>query len=121
MRPAANPRRAAAHAAMIGDAKANGARGYAGCEATGEGNFFFPTALAHVPLDADAMNHGPFGPVALMRPFATEDEALEQANRLPYGLVAFAFTENGSRNNRIADNLERGMVGNNSLEQKRVV
>src|SRR3546814_15524427 len=61
------------------------------------------------------MNHEPFGPVALMRPFATEDEALEQANRLPYGLAAFAFTENGRRINRIADNIESGMVGINSF------
>ncbi len=87
----------------------------AGGEATGEGNFFLPTAIADVPLDADAMNHEPFGPLALMRPFASEEEALEQANRLPYGLAAFAFTENGRRINRIADGIESGMVGINSF------
>ena len=36
------------------------------------------------------MNEEPFGPVALMRPFDTFDEAIEQANRLPFGLAAYA-------------------------------
>ena len=83
--------------------------------ATGEGYFFQPTALADVPLDADAMNNEPFGPMALIRPFATEEDALDQANRLPYGLAAFAFTENGRRINRVADGIESGMVGINSF------
>jgi len=61
------------------------------------------------------MNHEPFGPMALIRPFGTEDEALEQANRLPFGLAAFAFTENGRRINRIVDTIESGMVGVNSF------
>src|SRR3546814_7455260 len=106
MGPLANPRRAPALAAMIADAKAKGARVVAGGEATGQGNFFLPTALADVPLDADAMNHEPFGPIALMLPFALEEEALEQANRLPFALAAFAFTENGRHIHRIADGLE---------------
>lgn len=115
MGPLANARRAPALAAMIADATAKGARVIAGGEATGEGYFFQPTALADVPLDADAMNNEPFGPMALIRPFGTEEEALEQANRLPYGLAAFAFTENGRRINRIADGIESGMVGINSF------
>ena len=53
--------------------------------------------------------------MALIRPFGTEEEALEQANRLPYGLAAFAFTENGRRINRVADGIESGMVGINSF------
>lgn len=115
MGPLANARRAPALAAMIADATAKGARVIAGGEAGDSGYFFQPTALADVPLDADAMVSEPFGPMALMRPFATEDEALEQANRLPYGLAAFAFTENGRRINRIADGIESGMVGINSF------
>ncbi|MDZ3830418.1 MAG: NAD-dependent succinate-semialdehyde dehydrogenase [Sphingopyxis sp.] len=115
MGPLANARRAPALEALIADATAKGARVIAGGEATGEGYFFRPTALADVPLDADAMNHEPFGPMAMIRPFGNEDEALEQANRLPYGLAAFAFTENGRRINRIADGIESGMVGINSF------
>ncbi len=115
MGPLANARRAPALEAMIADATAKGARVIAGGAATGEGYFFQPTALADVPLDADAMNNEPFGPMALIRPFATEEDALEQANRLPYGLAAFAFTENGRRINRVADGIESGMVGINSF------
>ncbi|WP_033074755.1 NAD-dependent succinate-semialdehyde dehydrogenase [Sphingopyxis sp. MWB1] len=115
MGPLANERRIPALEAMIADAKAKGARVIAGGEATGEGYFFRPTALADVPIEADAMNQEPFGPMALIRPFASEEEALEQANRLPYGLAAFAFTENGRRINRIADGIESGMVGINSF------
>jgi succinate-semialdehyde dehydrogenase/glutarate-semialdehyde dehydrogenase len=115
MGPLANARRIPALEALVADARAKGARVIAGGEATGNGYFFQPTAIADVPLDADAMNHEPFGPMALIRPFASEDEALEQANRLPYGLAAFAFTENGRRINRIADAIESGMVGINSF------
>lgn len=115
MGPLANARRIPALEALVADATAKGARVIAGGAATGNGYFFQPTAIADVPLDADAMNNEPFGPMALIRPFGTEDEALEQANRLPYGLAAFAFTENGRRINRIADGIESGMVGINSF------
>ncbi|MGB7411331.1 MAG: NAD-dependent succinate-semialdehyde dehydrogenase [Sphingopyxis granuli] len=115
MGPLANARRTPALQAMIADATAKGARVIAGGEAMGEGYFFQPTALADVPIDAEAMVNEPFGPMALMRPFDTEAEAIEQANRLPYGLAAFAFTENGRRINRVADGIESGMVGINSF------
>jgi succinate-semialdehyde dehydrogenase/glutarate-semialdehyde dehydrogenase len=115
MGPLANQRRLPAIAGLVDDAKAKGARVLAGGE-PGEGGFFFqPTVLADVPDDAQAMNVEPFGPVALMRSFATEDEALHQANRLPYGLAAFVFTENGRRANRLGDALESGMVGINTF------
>ena len=55
------------------------------------------------PTTPNIMNDEPFGPVAVSRPFDTFDEAIEQANRLPYGLAAFAFTENGRRANLIGD------------------
>lgn len=81
-----------------------------------QGGFFFqPTLLADVPLDADIMSNEPFGPVAVCRPFVTFDEVIEQANSLPYGLAAFAFTENGRRANVIGDALESGMVGINTF------
>jgi succinate-semialdehyde dehydrogenase/glutarate-semialdehyde dehydrogenase len=60
------------------------------------------------------MNEEPFGPVIMTQRFATFDDAVEQANRLPYGLAAYAFTENGRQANRIADAIESGMVGINT-------
>jgi len=100
---------------LVDDAKAKGARVLAGGEPGTSGFFFQPTVLADVPDDAQAMNVEPFGPVALMRSFVTEDEALHQANRLPYGLAAFVFTENGRRANRLGDAIESGMVGINTF------
>jgi succinate-semialdehyde dehydrogenase/glutarate-semialdehyde dehydrogenase len=61
------------------------------------------------------MNDEPFGPVAVSRPFDSFEEAIEQANRLPFGLAAFAFTENGRRANLIGDLVESGMVGINTF------
>ena len=109
MGPLANKRRPDAIARLVEDARAKGARVLAGGEAGDGGYFYQPTVLADVPLDADAMSFEPFGPLALMRPFDTFDEAIEQANRLPFGLAAFAFTENGRRANLIGDALEAGM------------
>jgi succinate-semialdehyde dehydrogenase/glutarate-semialdehyde dehydrogenase len=115
MGPLANSRRVPALEKLVADATAKGGRIIAGGEATGEGYFFRPTAIADVPMDADVMTTEPFGPLALIRPFASEDEAIEQANRVPFGLAAFAFTENGRRINRVADAIESGMVGINAF------
>lgn len=116
MGPLANPRRPAAMEGLVADAVAAGARIAAGGERLGgQGFFYAPTVLADVPLTARVMNEEPFGPLALVRPFATLDEAVEEANRLPFGLAAYAFTENGRRANLLADALEAGMVGINTL------
>jgi succinate-semialdehyde dehydrogenase/glutarate-semialdehyde dehydrogenase len=115
MGPLANARRPDAIEALVKDAAAKGARVAAGGE-RGDGGFFFqPTLLADVPVEAEIMNEEPFGPVAVSRPFDSFEEAIEQANRLPYGLAAFAFTENGRRANLLGDAIEAGMVGINTF------
>jgi len=115
MGPLANERRVPAISKLVEDARAKGAKVLAGGE-PGEGGYFYkPTVLADVPLEADVMSQEPFGPLALMRPFDTLDEAIEQANRLPYGLAAFAFTENGRRANILGDAIEAGMIGINTF------
>ena len=118
MGPMANPRRPDAIEAFIGNAVQAGARIAAGGERGGgthENGFFFrPTVLTDVPLEARVMNEEPFGPLALMRPFKTFDEAIEQANRLPYGLAAYCFTENGRRALLLGDAIESGMIGINT-------
>ena len=119
MGPLANRRRPEAVEALVSDATAKGARALAGGERgpkeDGAGYFFQPTLLADVPMDAEIMSAEPFGPVAATRSFKAMDEAIDQANRLPYGLAAFAFTENGRRANLLGDALEAGMVGVNSF------
>ena len=116
MGPMANPRRPQAMEALIGDAVSRGASLRTGGERHGKEGFFYqPTVLSDVPLEARVMSEEPFGPVAVVAPFATFDEAVEQANRLPYGLAAYAFTESGKRAMLIGDALEAGMVGINSV------
>ncbi len=115
MGPLANPRRPVAVGALIDDAVAKGARLGTGGHAGDEGGFFYrPTVLSDVPLEADIMSNEPFGPVALIRPFGTFEEAIEQANRLPFGLSAFVHTENGRTANMAGDLIESGMVGINT-------
>lgn len=116
MGPLANARRPEAVGTLIADAVRRGARTLHGGELiAGKGYFHQPTVLADVPDDARIMNEEPFGPVATMRPFATIDEAIEQANRLPYGLAAYVFTQNLGTAMRVSDAIESGMVGVNTL------
>ena len=115
MGPLANDRRPPAIEKLVADATAKGAKLLAGGERGDGGYFYQPTVLADVPMNADIMDDEPFGPVALMRPFKSFDEAIEQANRLPFGLAAYAFTENARQANLVADALDTGMVGLNSF------
>jgi succinate-semialdehyde dehydrogenase / glutarate-semialdehyde dehydrogenase len=115
MGPLANRRRPDAIATLVDDATAKGARVLAGGSRDTQGFFFRPTVLANVPEDAAIMSAEPFGPVAALRPFASEEDAIEAANRLPYGLAAFVFTQNGRRANRLADAIEAGMIGVNNF------
>ncbi|MEH6755991.1 MAG: NAD-dependent succinate-semialdehyde dehydrogenase [Parasphingorhabdus sp.] len=116
MGPLANPRRPEAMERLISDAKAKGADVRLGGEAMDrDGYFYRPTVLTNVSLDADIMNNEPFGPVAVMRPFDTLDEAIEQANRLPLGLAAYAFTDSLRTANIVGDKIEAGMVAINNL------
>ncbi|MDQ3075077.1 MAG: NAD-dependent succinate-semialdehyde dehydrogenase [Pseudomonadota bacterium] len=115
MGPLANARRPEAIEKLVNDAEAKGARVLAGGQRGDSGFFFQPTLLGDVPVTADIMNEEPFGPVAVTAQFATFDDAIEQANRLPFGLAAFAFTENGRRANLLGDAIESGMVGINTF------
>ena len=111
MGPLANARRRNAMEALVADAVAHGGKVRAGGKRIGNvGNFFEPTVLTDVPLSARAMNEEPFGPLALMRPYADLDEAIAEANRLDYGLAAYAFTRSSSIADRIAAQVETGMM-----------
>jgi succinate-semialdehyde dehydrogenase/glutarate-semialdehyde dehydrogenase len=115
MGPMANPRRPTAVAALVADAVSHGARLRLGGEHQDDRGFFFqPTLLTDVPSSARIMNEEPFGPVAVTARFKTFDEAVEQANRLPFGLAAYAFTGDARRANLIADAIESGMVAVNT-------
>ncbi|MBW8841928.1 MAG: NAD-dependent succinate-semialdehyde dehydrogenase [Sphingomonadales bacterium] len=115
MGPMANPRRTDAMERLIGDATARGAALLAGGGRIGNRGFFHqPSVLSDVPLDAAIMNEEPFGPVAMINPFANEEAMLAEANRLPYGLAAYAWTRDAGRQRRVAREIESGMVGINT-------
>ncbi|KAK0340189.1 hypothetical protein LTR94_031552 [Friedmanniomyces endolithicus] len=111
----ANARRPEAMDRLIGDATARGAKLLAGGERVGNAGFFYaPSVLSEIPLDAAVLNEEPFGPVALLNPFRGEEAMIEEANRLPYGLAAYAWTQDGKRQQRVAREIESGMVGINT-------
>lgn len=115
MGPMANARRPEAMERLIGDATARGAKLLAGGERVGNAGFFYaPSVLSEIPLDAAVLNEEPFGPVALLNPFRGEDAMIEEANRLPYGLAAYAWTQDAKRQQRVAREIESGMVGINT-------
>ena len=114
MGPMANPRRIAAMEAFIGDAVQKGATLKTGGHRIGnKGNFFEPTVLTDVPMDSRIMSEEPFGPVAVIAPFKSFDDVVEEANRLPYGLAAYAYTRSAKTAQAIAASVETGMISIN--------
>jgi succinate-semialdehyde dehydrogenase/glutarate-semialdehyde dehydrogenase len=114
MGPMANPRRIAAMEAFIGDAVQKGATLKTGGHRIGNnGNFFEPTVLTDVPMDSRIMSEEPFGPVAVIAPFKSFDDVVEEANRLPYGLAAYAYTRSAKTAQAIAASVETGMISIN--------
>ncbi|MGH6745207.1 2,5-dioxopentanoate dehydrogenase (NAD+) [Novosphingobium sp. PhB55] len=111
MGPLANDRRLTAMAEFQQDAVARGARLLAGGERIGEvGNFWQPTVLADVPLDARLFNDEPFGPVAGIRGFDKLEEAIAEANRLSFGLAGYAFTRSLANADLLTRRVEVGML-----------
>lgn len=111
MGPLANPRRVSAMKALVADAQAQGAQVLTGGTAFGDGgNFFAPTVLADVPLQADVFNNEPFGPVVAMRSFDRIEEAIAEANRLPFGLASYAFTRSLKTAHLLSRRVEAGML-----------
>jgi len=116
MGPLANDRRIPAIESMITDATSRGANLVSGGERVGnKGYFFQPTVLTDVPTDADIMNNEPFGPVSIVNRFSTYEDAISEANRLPFGLAAYAFTTSGETVQRMGRELESGMLTINHL------
>lgn len=109
--PLSNPRRVQAMAELTADAVQRGAQLLAGGEAVGTaGNFWRPTVLSDVPLEARVFNEEPFGPIAAIRPFDTLEEAIAEANRLSYGLAGYAFTRSLQQADLLARRVEVGML-----------
>ena len=114
MGPLAHARRIEAMEGFVADAEAKGAELRTGGKRIGNQGFFFePTVLTDVPLDARIMNEEPFGPIAAINRFADEEEAIEEANRLPFGLAAYAYTRSAETQTKLAARVESGMISIN--------
>jgi succinate-semialdehyde dehydrogenase / glutarate-semialdehyde dehydrogenase len=99
---------------LVEDASGRGARVLVGGHARdGAGYFFDPTVIADIPDDARLLHEEIFGPVAPVRGFSSEDEAIAAANDTEYGLVAYVYTRDLKRALRVVEGLETGMVGLN--------
>jgi len=99
---------------LVEDAVGRGAKALVGGHARdGAGYFYDPTVLTEVPDDARLLTEEIFGPVAPVKGFADEDEAIAAANDTEFGLVAYVFTSNLKRALRVCEKLETGMVGLN--------
>jgi succinate-semialdehyde dehydrogenase / glutarate-semialdehyde dehydrogenase len=111
MGPLANPRRLTAMAEIQEDAVKKGATVLAGGKRIGDtGNFWEPTVLVDVPLEAKVFNDEPFGPVAGIRSFAKTEEAIAEANRLSFGLAGYAFTRSLKNADLLTRRVEVGML-----------
>ncbi|USX16881.1 NAD-dependent succinate-semialdehyde dehydrogenase [Oxalobacteraceae bacterium OTU3CAMAD1] len=109
--PLANARRVAAMSQVVEDARSKGAEVATGGQRVGtSGNFFAPTILADVPLNAMVFNDEPFGPIAAVRGFDTLEEAIAESNRLPFGLAGYAFTRSIKNAHQLMNNVEVGML-----------
>ena len=116
MGPLANPRRMSAMQNLVADAAQQNAKLKTGGKAMGTaGNFWAPTVLTELPLSARAMTEEPFGPMALINPFKTFDDAVQEANRLPFGLAAYAWTRSARTAQQIAASVQTGMITINHL------
>ena len=116
MGPMANARRIDAMESFVNDAKHRGGKIVTGGNRRGnQGYYFEPTVVTDVPDDSKVMTQEVFGPVAPVVTFKSLDEVVERANSLPFGLAAYTFTSSTQTATTIADVLQSGMVGVNSI------
>ncbi|MBB2679018.1 UNVERIFIED_ORG: succinate-semialdehyde dehydrogenase/glutarate-semialdehyde dehydrogenase [Rhizobium esperanzae] len=114
MGPLANARRVGAMEALTADAVMHGAKIATGGKRIGNlGNFFQPTVLTDVPKHARVLSEEPFGPLAIVSSFSNYNSAITEANRLPYGLAAYAYTTSAKTSAALARDIESGMLSIN--------
>jgi succinate-semialdehyde dehydrogenase/glutarate-semialdehyde dehydrogenase len=114
MGPLAHDRRPPAIEAFVQDAVDTGATVLTGGRGRG-GLFWDPTVLRDVAPAARARTEEPFGPLALLAPFRDLDDAVRQANDVPYGLAAYAFTTSLATAHALSESVDAGMLGINHL------
>ncbi|PHI31554.1 5-carboxymethyl-2-hydroxymuconate semialdehyde dehydrogenase [Budvicia aquatica] len=74
------------------------------------GHFLRPTVLADVDNRMRVAQEEIFGPVACLIPFDSEEDGLQMANDIEYGLASYIWTQDISKILRLSRNIEAGMV-----------
>jgi succinate-semialdehyde dehydrogenase/glutarate-semialdehyde dehydrogenase len=77
------------------------------------GSFYAPTILGNVKEGMKIVHEETFGPVAPLIRFTTEEEVIQRANEIEYGLASYFYTNDLSRMYRVSEKLEYGMIGVN--------
>ncbi len=117
MGPLAHANRMRAMERLCREAEHVGARCAAGGNAVDRPGFFWePTVYLDVPVSAQLMTTEPFGPVAAISRFSGLADALVEANRLPYGLSAYVFTQSRSVADEMIEATESGTIGLNTFQ-----
>jgi succinate-semialdehyde dehydrogenase/glutarate-semialdehyde dehydrogenase len=99
---------------LVKDACEKGAKLETGGKAIdGPGYFFEPTVLSGLTTDMRAMSEEPFGPLALIVPFDTVEDAVKESNRVPFGLASYAFTTSMKIAHILSTRIEAGMLSIN--------
>jgi glyceraldehyde-3-phosphate dehydrogenase [NAD(P)+] len=93
---------------LVTDATSKGAKLLTGGKH--EGNYYQPTVLDQVPLDAKVMWDETFGPVIPIARVKDMDEAIQLANKSRYGLDSCVFTQDINLARKVAKRLEEGEV-----------
>jgi succinate-semialdehyde dehydrogenase len=102
--------------ALVRDASDRGVAVRAGGRrpaALARGYFYEPTVLSGVRPDMPVFEEEIFGPVMPVIPFDDVEEALALANRTPYGLAAYVWTNDLRAAVKLSEGLEFGIVGIN--------
>lgn len=112
--PLIDRRRTAAVQALVDEALDQGARWLGTAPSLPEGDCYSrPGFLVDVPLGTGLATTEVFGPVSAVFAFDTEDEAVMAANATEMGLAGYAYTRDASRQWRLAERLEVGILGIN--------
>lgn len=117
MGPLLHERRMEAMSVFVEDAVAKGAELRLGGTRIGnKGHFFAPTVLANVPDDAKIMHEEPFGPIAILNTMSSLEHGIQEANKLPFGLAAYGFTNSAVNVDQMTRQVEVGQLSINTFE-----
>ncbi|MGB0872125.1 MAG: NAD-dependent succinate-semialdehyde dehydrogenase, partial [Solirubrobacterales bacterium] len=96
---------------LVADAEDKGGKVLTGGQRLdGAGFYYPPTVIGDLTDDAAILTDEVFGPVAPIKSFSTEQQAIDAANATEYGLAAYVYTEDLGRAFRTIEALETGMV-----------